>query len=61
MRLRKPHACGYNAWEIVRLGADIGLRCGQCAHRILLARPELERRLTGFIRRAIPAEPPLDL
>jgi hypothetical protein len=52
VRLRKPHACGANEWEIVRLGADIGLRCQQCAHRILMPRSDLERRCSGFIRRA---------
>ena len=60
MRLRKPHACGENEWEVVRLGADIGLRCRGCAHRILLARSELERRLTSFVQRATPPESPLD-
>jgi len=58
VRLRKPHACGENQWEIVRLGADIGLRCRGCGHRILLARSELERRLTSFIERAAPPELP---
>jgi hypothetical protein len=61
VRLRKPHACGTNEWELVRLGADIGLRCQHCGHRILLARRELERRLTAFIRRPERAEPPADL
>ena len=57
-RLRKPHACGANEWEIVRLGADIGLRCQQCAHRILMPRADLERRISGFLRRAEQAELP---
>ena len=61
VRLRKPHACGSNEWEIVRLGADIGLRCRLCPRRILLARPELERRLTGFVFRAATIEPPANL
>jgi hypothetical protein len=56
VRLRKPHACGENRWEVVRLGADIGLRCLQCAHRILLARSELERRLASFVERGAPPE-----
>ena len=57
-RLRKPHACGANEWEIVRLGADIGLRCQQCAHRILMPRSDLERRLSAFIRRVEQMELP---
>ena len=61
VRLRKPHPCGGHDWTVVRLGADIGLRCLECGHRILLARSELERRLASFLRRAVPAEPPPNL
>ena len=41
--LRKPHPCGGNTWRIVRLGADIGLRCTTCEHRVLVARSPIER------------------
>ena len=60
VRLRKPHACGENRWEVVRLGADIGLRCLQCGHRIMLARSELERRITAFVVRAGQPVPELE-
>jgi hypothetical protein len=43
--LRKPHACGANRWQVVRIGADIGLVCTQCQRRIMLPRDEFERRL----------------
>jgi hypothetical protein len=52
VRLRKPHPCGGYEWEVVRLGADIGLRCLTCQHRVLLTRRELEKRLKTFVRRA---------
>ena len=52
VRLRKPHPCGGYDWEIVRLGADIGLKCQTCQHRVLLTRRELEKRLKTFVRRA---------
>ena len=45
VRLRKQHPCGGFEWEVVRLGADIGLRCLRCSRRILLERATLERRL----------------
>jgi hypothetical protein len=45
VRLRKPHPCGSFDWRVVRLGADIGLRCLGCDRRVLLPRPTLERRL----------------
>src|SRR5205823_1739184 len=51
VRLRKPHPCGSYDWTVVRLGADIGLRCQGCSRRVLLPRRELERRLKTFISR----------
>lgn len=61
VQLRKPHPCGANEWTVVRLGADIGVRCNRCGHRILLPRSLFERRVRAFVSRARPAEPPLDL
>ncbi|MGI5837994.1 MAG: DUF951 domain-containing protein [Chloroflexota bacterium] len=58
VRLRKPHPCGGTDWEIVRLGADIGLRCMKCNHRVLLDRATLERRIKQFISRG-PVRPEL--
>ncbi|MCL4507105.1 MAG: DUF951 domain-containing protein [Chloroflexi bacterium] len=45
VRLRKPHACGGFEWQVVRLGADIGLKCFTCGRRVMLTRRELQRRL----------------
>jgi hypothetical protein len=45
VRLRKPHPCGGYEWRVVRLGADIGLECLTCGHRVLLTRRELKNRL----------------
>ena len=61
LRLRRPHPCGNTEFEVVRLGADIGLRCTTCNRRILLARSLLERRMAGFVSRAPEAEMPSDL
>src|SRR5947209_10079400 len=54
VRLRKPHPCGGAEWRVVRLGADIGLKCLKCQRRVLLPRSELERRMKGFVSRAEP-------
>jgi len=43
--LRKEHPCGGYEWEVVRLGADIGLVCLTCKRRVLLSRRELNRRM----------------
>lgn len=43
--MRKPHACGSYEWEIVRVGADIGLKCLKCRHRVMLDRTYFNRRV----------------
>jgi hypothetical protein len=43
---------------VVRLGADIGLVCAGCRHRILMDRLDVERRFTGYVERGPEAEPP---
>lgn len=45
VRLRKPHPCGSTDWRVVRLGADIGLKCEGCGRRVLLSRSEVEKRI----------------
>jgi hypothetical protein len=51
VRLRKPHPCGSYDWLVVRIGADIGLRCLTCGRRVLLPRRTLEKRLKVFVSR----------
>lgn len=49
--LRKRHPCGGDTWRVVRLGADIGVRCATCDHRVLIARSALERDIKRFAAR----------
>jgi hypothetical protein len=56
VQLRKPHPCGGYAWRVVRVGADIGLKCQTCQHRVLLSRRDFEKRVKKFIARG-PAMP----
>lgn len=53
VRLRKPHPCGGYTWEVVRLGADIGLKCQTCGRRVLLPRRQFEKRVKTFVSRAV--------
>ena len=52
VRLRKVHPCGGYDWEVVRLGADIGIKCLTCQHRIMLPRSAFEWRVREIVRRA---------
>jgi hypothetical protein len=49
--LRKPHPCGSYDWRVVRVGADIGMKCAKCDHKVLLPRSEFERRVKKLVSR----------
>ncbi len=51
VRLKKKHPCGRYEWQVVRVGADIGIKCLKCQHRVLLGRSVFERRVKEFISR----------
>jgi hypothetical protein len=49
VRLRKPHPCGGNTWEVTRIGTDIGLRCQTCGRLVQLRRALFRRRLSEVL------------
>ena len=51
VRLKKKHPCGSYEWQVVRLGADIGIKCVKCQRWVLLERGIFERRVKAFISR----------
>ena len=53
VRMRKPHPCGGYEWRVVRLGADIGIKCLTCGRRVLMPRGEFERRLKAIVQKAV--------
>ena len=36
--MKKQHPCGSARWEILRIGADLKLRCLGCGHEVWLPR-----------------------
>ena len=55
VQMRKQHPCGGDTWRIVRLGADIGIRCLTCDRKVLLPRSECERRIKRIVQPAAEA------
>ncbi len=51
VEMRKVHPCGGTTWEVVRVGADIGIVCCTCGRRVLLTRRDFTRGVTKFVRR----------
>lgn len=51
VRLRKPHPCGADTWRVVRVGAEIGLRCTGCDRKVLLLRRVYRQRFAARLSR----------
>ncbi|NWG20271.1 MAG: DUF951 domain-containing protein [Chloroflexi bacterium] len=52
VQMRKPHPCGGDTWRVVRIGAEIGIRCMTCERKVMLQRSDFERQVKRFIERA---------
>ena len=49
IRLKKPHPCGSNEWEILRVGMDFRLKCKGCGHQVMVSRKLVEKNFKGFV------------
>jgi len=47
--MKKQHPCGNNEWEIVRVGADIKIKCRACGRIVLIPRIEFNKKLKKVI------------
>ena len=52
VEMKKKHPCGVNSWEIVRMGADIKIKCLGCGAIIMFSRRDFEKRLKKVIPHA---------
>ena len=41
--MKKPHACGSNEWTIIRVGADVKIRCNACGRIVMMDRADFVR------------------
>ena len=53
VRLKKAHPCGGYEWRVVRLGADIGIKCLTCGRVIMLGRPDFEKSVKTIVKKAL--------
>ena len=43
VKLKKPHPCGANKWEIRRVGMDFKVKCLKCGRLVMMSRREFEK------------------
>jgi len=51
VQTKKKHPCGSDNWEVVRLGADIRIKCLNCGRQVLLPRRKFEKSVKKVLQR----------
>ena len=49
VEMKKGHPCGANEWEIIRLGADIKIKCKNCGRLVMISRSDFNKRVKKVI------------
>lgn len=52
VEMKKPHPCGSNEWKVIRMGADIRIKCVGCGHSVMLPRNEFTKKMKRVLRSA---------
>ena len=52
VEMKKQHPCGTNAWKVIRVGADIRIKCEGCGHSVLIPRREFEKKMKKILVKA---------
>ena len=47
---KKPHPCGANTFEVLRVGMDFRIRCTGCGHEVMLPRAKIEKNIRKILR-----------
>lgn len=47
--MKKQHPCGANLWEIIRLGADIKIKCLNCNRSLFMPRVEFNKKIKKIV------------
>lgn len=51
VEMKKQHPCGVNRWQVIRMGADIRIKCEGCGQLVLMPRREFERKMKKVLEK----------
>ena len=52
VEMKKPHPCKTNRWQIIRLGADIKIKCIKCNNFVMLPRREFNKKIKKVLEKS---------
>jgi len=51
VEMKKQHPCGSSDFQITRMGADIKIKCTECARTIMMTRRDFEKRMKRIVKK----------
>ena len=52
VEMKKQHPCGTNEWKVIRMGADVRIKCEGCQHSVMIPRREFEKKMKKVMKKA---------
>lgn len=49
---KKTHPCGSNKWQVIRVGADIKIKCLGCERIVMIPRSKFEKSIKKVLKEA---------
>ncbi|MGL5245409.1 MAG: DUF951 domain-containing protein [Sarcina sp.] len=56
VQMRKQHPCGSYQWEIIRMGADIKIKCIECSRIVMIPRSKFQKGVKKIVKSNAPLE-----
>ena len=53
VQMKKQHPCGTDKWEIIRVGADIKIKCTGCGRIVMLPRSKFEKDMKKVVQETL--------
>lgn len=50
VEMKKGHPCGANEWEIIRIGADIKIKCVNCGRVVMISRIDFNKKIKKILK-----------
>ena len=58
LRLKKAHPCGGYVFSVLRVGADVRIKCDTCGRDMTIDRIKLEKAIKSFVKEDEPQKNP---
>ncbi len=52
VEMKKGHPCGANSWKVIRLGADIKIKCTECNRIVMIPKIKFDKEIKKILLKA---------